>query len=157
MRPTETLMSEHREIEKTLDRVVSLCEAPEFDKAGFQECVSFIRDFADRKHHGKEEDRLFPRMIARGMPKESGPIACMLEEHETGRALVRRAAAGLESGDEAEVKEALGQFVPMLRDHIQKEDQILFRMADQMLTEEDQAALETSFAEFDAAFDKQPV
>ena len=154
MRPTETLKTEHRKIEKTLERVVELCRAESFDKTAFSECIFFIQNFADKRHHGKEENMLFPLLKQRGMPSEGGPIGCMISEHETGRALVRRAAAALESGNEGEVKEALSQFVSLLTDHIMKEDQILFQMADQTLTADDQGHLEKEFADFDEAFDK---
>jgi len=49
----------------------------------------FFAEFADRCHHGKEEDRLFRAMVASGFPPESGPIGVMLSEHEAGRQEVR--------------------------------------------------------------------
>lgn len=153
MRPTETLTSEHRRIERVLDEACALSRAEILDKDAASKCIAFIRNFADKRHHGKEEDRLFPLLVQRGMPKEGGPIGCMIEEHNTGRALVRRAADALIRGADSEVREALLQFAALLREHIKKEDMILFRMADQIMTDEDQERLEKEFAEFDAAFD----
>ncbi len=157
MRPTDTLKAEHRNIEKTLSRVIDLCDAASLDKKAVAECISFIRNYADKRHHGKEEAMLFPAMAERGFPLDSGPLACMLSEHDLGRKLVGRAVAGLEADDHDEVKEALRQFVGLLTDHIKKEDQILFSLADNQLTEDDQISLEKRFAEFDAAFDKNAV
>ena len=45
----------------------------------------FFRDFADKCHHGKEEDRLFVKMVEAGFLQNSGPIAVMLSEHDAGR------------------------------------------------------------------------
>ncbi|MBW2188922.1 MAG: hemerythrin domain-containing protein, partial [Deltaproteobacteria bacterium] len=58
------------------------------DKAELVRFVSFIRDFADAYHHSKEEDMLFVAMVEQGFPREAGPIAMMLHEHELGRSLV---------------------------------------------------------------------
>ncbi|OIO11593.1 MAG: hypothetical protein AUJ52_01850 [Elusimicrobia bacterium CG1_02_63_36] len=153
MKATDTLSGEHRKIEQTLDRVSELCRAHSLERTAIADCLEFIRDFSDKRHHGKEEDRLFPLLVKRGMPQEGGPIGCMIDEHQTGRALIRRAAEALHAGDEAEVKTCLSQFVSLLREHIKKEEMILFRMADQILTETDQVELEKEFAASDAAFE----
>ncbi len=58
--------------------------------------------FADQCHHGKEEDLLFPAMEAAGIPRESGPIGVMLEEHNIGRQYVRgmaEAVSGYRAGE----------------------------------------------------------
>jgi hemerythrin-like domain-containing protein len=51
--------------------------------------IEFFRSYADRTHHGKEEDLLFPAMIEKGFSREQGPIHCMLADHEHNRALTR--------------------------------------------------------------------
>ena len=51
--------------------------------------VDFIRNYADRFHHAKEEDVLFEALVDNGMPQENSPVAAMLMEHDQGRSFVR--------------------------------------------------------------------
>jgi len=87
------LMNEHRLIERALDAlerwVTTLNPGSESDdKTELARFVSFIRDFGDAYHHKKEEDMLFVAMVEQGFPREAGPIAMMLHEHDLGRSLV---------------------------------------------------------------------
>ncbi len=119
----------------------------------FDPFVSFFEGFADHCHHCKEESRLFPALEDAGMPREQGPIAVMLYEHEQGRALVRRLSSNLDAadqGDEQAKRKVLGaglQFVSLLFSHIQKENQMLFNMADNMLQGEAGGSVLDGYAE----------
>jgi len=117
----------------------------------FKKAVDFIRTFADRCHHGKEQDTLFPLMGERGIPTHDGPIAVMLMEHEQGRQFVRdlaEAVAKYESGDKeaksAIVKNARG-YAELLDQHIYKEDNILYPMSDKVLSQSDNRELLEKF------------
>lgn len=151
MRPTEILSDEHKVILKVLDVLERVGLAASNDGAldleDARRLVEFFRTFADRCHHGKEEAHLFPAMEARGFPRQAGPIAVMLYEHDQGRGQVRqmaaaidRIAAGNGAGYQEFAQAALG-FVALLRDHIFKEDNVLFRMADEALEPQEQARL----------------
>jgi hemerythrin-like domain-containing protein len=143
MRTTEILTDEHRVIERVLLCLDKMAEQA-FSKSSIdvdsaRDAISFIRTFADGCHHMKEEHRLFPAMERCGLPQEAGPTAVMRHEHEIGRAAVRKmneAVAAFEKGDASAADrfafEARG-FVELLRDHIAKEEQVLFPMADRML------------------------
>jgi hemerythrin-like domain-containing protein len=110
------------------------------DYDAIEDCVDFIRLFADACHHGQEEDLLFPELEARGMPRHAGPLAVMLREHEIGRSYARAMASSLSGarGGEAEAREVLvnaaNGYIQLIRAHIGKEDNVLFKMADQMIT-----------------------
>ena len=103
------------------------------------DCLAFFRLFADACHHSQEEDVLFAELVDRGMPREVGPIAVMLAEHDQGRALVRAMIAAQEKatgGDAdswADLERAARDYVSLLRRHIMKEDGVLFEMADRMI------------------------
>lgn len=120
----------------------------------FADASDFFRVFADQYHHGKEERQLFRKMVFRGMSAEIGPIAAMLREHDEGRAYV----TGIEAQARAELgkrtrKELLrlsSGYATMLRQHIQKEDNVLYPMADKILTESDMADLRKGFREIEA-------
>jgi len=157
--PTLTLRDEHQVILKVLDCFeIALRRARQagvVSRAEFEPFVGFFRDFADRCHHCKEEDRLFPCLERCGMPHEHGPIAVMLQEHQLGRAHVRAIAAALPAasgGDEAAVKQVIREgesYVELLRNHIFKEDEVLFRMADDMIPNAERGHLADEFAQAD--------
>jgi hemerythrin-like domain-containing protein len=155
MRPTDILRQEHQVILTVLDAAerearAVMAGAP-VDAGRLERFVDFIRTFADHCHHAKEEDLLFVRMGQRGFPAEVGPIAVMLHEHEVGRALVKAVAdnaTAAASGDAAArqtVAESLSSYATLLRNHIYKEDNILYPMADQAFTDEDQSVLAADF------------
>lgn len=157
MHPTQILTDEHRVIEARLDQLEQETRAVRaggaFSRRYFEELLDFFRDEADHCHHAKEEKLLFPRMKARGIPAEGGPIGVMLAEHDEGRAYLKRVRenlAGAEQGS-AEALDAVLQnsaaYIEMLRAHIYKEDNILFRMARMVLEPSDVAELEKAFAE----------
>jgi hemerythrin-like domain-containing protein len=142
----EMLMEEHRLIERALDAmegwVTTLGSGGQSDdKAELARFVSFIRGFADAYHHSKEEDILFVAMVDNGFPRETGPVAVMLHEHDLGRSLVSR-LHGLaqqtttwSEEDHGTLARTVREFTTLLRQHIQKEDQILYPMAEMRLPE----------------------
>jgi hemerythrin-like domain-containing protein len=142
----ETLMSEHRLIEQVLDALVGFSEETgrrgTTEKEELSRFVTFLREFADACHHGKEEDVLFAAMVDHGFPREGGPIAVMLHEHTQGRALIRALdqkskQEGEWSGeDRRQIAEASSGYAHLLRGHIHKEDAILYPMAEQHLPPE---------------------
>jgi hemerythrin-like domain-containing protein len=111
----------------------------------------FFSLFADRCHHGKEEDLLFPFLERKGVPRAGGPLGCMLNEHDEGRAYVRAMAENAEAcatGDPAARKswsDAARAYANLLRNHIWKENEILFRMAERLMSTGEQAALAAEF------------
>jgi len=158
----DMLMNEHRLIERALDAlerwVTTLNPGSESDdKTELARFVSFIRDFGDAYHHKKEEDMLFVAMVEQGFPREAGPIAMMLHEHDLGRSLVsvldglaqQGTAWSKEDGDT--LARTAREFSALLRQHIQKEDQILYPMADARLP---QPVKEELFRRFQA-FEEQ--
>jgi len=142
----ETLMNEHRTIERVLDALVGFSEdavrrgATEKEELG--RFVTFVREFADACHHGKEEDILFAAMVEAGFPRNGGPIAVMLHEHDQGRALVGILKARAEQAgpwsdpDRQEIAEVSRGYSQMLHAHIHKEDAVLYPMAEQHLAPE---------------------
>jgi hemerythrin-like domain-containing protein len=156
----ETLMSEHRLIERGLDALVAFAEEAtrktSDDKAELGRFVTFIREFADAHHHGKEEDVLFAAMVEAGFPRHAGPVAVMLMEHDQGRAHVRVLAdlagqAGPWSAEDRQrLVEAAGGFAALLHAHIRKEDAILYPMAEQRLAPELLARVDETCAAYDA-------
>lgn len=156
MKPTEELVHEHKVImhvlktagmeaqrihEKTVVRVVLI-----------EMMLDFFRNFADRCHHAKEEKNLFPMLEKKGMAHDSGPIAVMLAEHAEGRRRLSGIAEALDAAERDDrdammkVAENLAAYVILLSNHIDKENNVLFPMAEKLLTDADMSGLETAFA-----------
>jgi len=160
MKPTDTLKHEHKIVLAVLDgaeREAQNIQATEMvDKQKVAKMVDFFRTFMDKCHHSKEERQLFPKLQERGMPGDGGPIAVMLYEHTLGRNEVKAIAEALDkysAGDATTagpLAEHLIAFVKLLRDHIDKENDILFTMADQILTPADQDELAAAFDAIEA-------
>jgi hemerythrin-like domain-containing protein len=156
MSTTQILQDEHRIIERVLDcleKLAARCRADgKLDAETARGAIEFFRGFADRCHHGKEESHLFPMMEQRGFSPDAGPTAVMRQEHVQGRELVSAMADAVDSasaGEAAGVEAFLGAahgFINLLRQHINKENQILFPMAEQALTEADKERLLEAFA-----------
>ncbi len=157
--PIRILREEHDNILRGLE-VLEACSEKLKDcqrvaPATLEGLIEFFRLYADQTHHGKEEDLLFPAMIEHGFSREAGPIHCMLADHEHNRALTRemiQAAAAYRAGDkEAGLRfaGAADQYVQALRDHIQKENLVLFVMADNTLPVQDEPQLLAKFNDVD--------
>ena len=155
MKPTEQLMKEHRLIEKILEVLGSLAADAERgtgpDPVRARDTLKFFREFADRCHHGKEEKHLFPKLGEHGYGPETGPVAVMLGEHEQGRAYLRAVGEALKdlevSGARVRFAAAARGYVELLTAHIFKEDNILFQLADNVFTENDQRIVAAGFDE----------
>jgi hemerythrin-like domain-containing protein len=161
MRPTESLTAEHDVIKKA---IALLEEADRRLEAGddsiidiYPQLIDFIKQFADACHHGKEEDLLFKILIGRGMPPE-GPLKVMMADHAQGRTYVKNLAEAVDKfqqGDKSvreKIIENAEGYAILLKDHIQKEDFVLYPMADKILTDTDQHELKMGFDHVEESF-----
>lgn len=144
---TATLRDEHVLILQALDLLEAAAARDErglpVPGGWWAELIGWFRAFADRNHHAKEERILFPAMAKAGVPAEGGgPIAVMLEEHGEGRTLLQTMVEG-----EGRSRVVAGRrYVGLLRAHIDKENGILFPLADEVI---DDAAQQTLGCELD--------
>jgi hemerythrin-like domain-containing protein len=155
MRATDILRDEHRVIEQVLSCLEVLADgarvAGALDGAAARDALDFFQHFADGCHHAKEEACLFPALESRGFDPHQGPTGVMRVEHVLGRHYLRALRSDLEAvaqGDAPAVSrfaENAAAFARLLREHIAKEDQRLFPMADRTLSDRDQQALLGSF------------
>ncbi|MFN7181917.1 MAG: hemerythrin domain-containing protein [Planctomycetota bacterium] len=134
---TESLREEHKEIKLMLEILGAICRKLEnkedIPDEHLEKIMEFIKVFVDRCHHGKEEDILFPAMIESGLPKESGPISIMLIEHTTGRNYVKEMNRAIKSKDFNKFTENAYNYSHLLQQHIFKEDNILYMIAENQI------------------------
>jgi len=149
--PMQVLKDEHRVIEKVIEAMARQLPREPIDCEFFRQTIEFLRNFADGCHHAKEEVELFPVLESAGIPREGGPIGCMLQEHAQGRLLVGMIADNLDAavhGDAAaaqDLRRAAAAYIDLLRQHIAKEDNVLFVLADEALGPQEQRLMRDAF------------
>lgn len=121
----------------------------EMNKADMESAIAFIREFADKCHHRKEEKLLFPAMRENNIEEEISLVDILTEEHETGRNFVKNMAEAIAEKDSTKFIENARGYVELLNPHIDKENNILFPMADKSLSKEKQKELEVGFEDIE--------
>lgn len=152
---TDMLVHEHELIQRMIAILQKAADAVEKDNQlsllPFEQAVDFIKAFADKCHHSKEENILFKLMEQKGMPVNGGPIGAMLHEHQLARNCTAALSAALEkarAGDHAAIAaiiENARYYADLLGNHIAKENNILYPMGNQIFSEIDQNYLHTEF------------
>ena len=105
--------------------------------------VEFFEGFVHGLHYRREEGILFAAMEQAGAPRTAGPIGAAIREHEASRVAartMRAAAERWEAGDASACDDLAGEarrYVSLLKQHIAREDQLLFPMAEDMIPRED--------------------
>jgi len=113
--------------------------------------------YVDRCHNQKEELHLFPRLEAKGMPRQGGPLGVMLQEHERAQQILSRlvplATDYAGGGRQAlpELRAAFGEYASLCKDHFWKENDILYPMALRMLGDAEAAAVVAGIEEVEAS------
>ncbi len=113
--------------------------------------MDFISGFADRFHHRKEEEILFPALRSQGIGEDGGALEVMHRQHEVERDLIgelRLVVEALGNGNEAASQlfvDDARRFTDLLTTHIELEDSVLFRLADEVLEEEDKKSILEAF------------
>ena len=158
--PTDILEEEHRLIQQVVGALPQLTEMLQtgqpVEPSLLLDIVGFMRMFADKCHHGKEEVHLFPLLVQRGVPVTGCPIAALTFEHQQGRALVSglaEAAQVYARGDDgaiASVVEKLHGITGLYPNHIWKEDYLLFPMTNKVLGAGDHKDLMEKFIQADS-------
>jgi hemerythrin-like domain-containing protein len=145
MKTTNQLSRDHQQILRALEILKSAAATWRIDPLRTDEdcrtLLEFLKTFADRCHHSKEEKVLFPKLMQAGIAIDGGPLGVMLYEHERARQLISEMEQALEEKHPADFELCANRYAQLLEDHIAKEDNILFAKAEDVLTNEDDAAL----------------
>lgn len=160
--PIDMLSHEHIHILKVVNALGVMADrlrqGEHVEPALFLQSVHFMREFADKCHHAKEEAVLFPAMEARGVPASGCPLAALRSEHVKGRKLVgelEQAAHGLAAGEQhavSAITDAVNAIGTLYPDHIWKEDEMVFPMTARLFSERDLSDIRRRFDEAEAEF-----
>lgn len=161
---TETLSKEHQLILKYVDLMGRYAElslkqpdTPQLmmeSAAGF---IEFIHEFADKFHHAKEEDILFKYLQVPGVLMHCNPVPQMLMEHDKAREFVRNMELAVQEKSLNGLADNAVQYARLLKEHIYKEDNILYPMGERGLTDEAKTALLKEYAQTDQRLDSQTI
>lgn len=160
MQARAPLMIEHRLIERmiaVIRHTLDMADQTRFiDPYFVDQAVDFIRMYADRTHHGKEEDILFRDLRKKKLSDEDERIMGeLIAEHVFGRKTTRAiiaANARYRAGDQAALAEVTSQLKTLIEfypKHIEKEDKIFFPASRAYFTLEEDQAMLAEFYEFD--------
>ena len=153
--PMKILVDEHTFIKQLLAQVPNLIkileEDPEKGRELVRRSVAFIREYADKFHHAKEEDILF-----KYFDENLDILKVMCEDHETGRGYVRKIVEGLEKQNGQLISEHLLKYKELLTEHIKKEDEILYPWLDRNLTTKQVGELFSKFQDVNKEFGDGP-
>jgi len=142
---TGILSEEHQNILKKIDSIFTECDllekGKELEKIFFEKAIDFIKNYADRYHHAKEEDILFKVMLENLGGMHCNPIPVMLHEHETGRHYVKGIEEGLNENNKEKIVGNAREYGSLLQEHIFKEDNILYPMAEEALNDQQKAEI----------------
>ena len=156
MQPIKDLKMEHDAVQLTLRILDKICQKIEqsgeiINLQHIDQLLEFFKVFVDKCHHGKEEELLFPALENVGVSREGGPIEVLLHEHQQGREYVQNMNAVLSQYTKGNrkavaefVKTARG-YINLLDQHIDKENSVLFPLAETHLSEQEQAKLWEGF------------
>lgn len=157
MRATEELEKEHHGIRLMLQvlRVFAqkLRSGESVESAHLDQMIEFFTVFVDKCHHGKEEEYLFPALVAVGVAREGGPIGVLLSEHALGQELVERMQEALsllrvEADDpvgKVSFQSIAEEYEALMLQHIDKENTVLFVLANAKLDESKDLELFSAF------------
>src|SRR5215469_10952710 len=151
MKCTELLIQDHKAILRALDVLEQMARRVEkhqvLEHDDVESLLRFLRSFADDYHQCKEESALFPE-LRRVLPTPKGPVEQMLFEHDQERSLVEAIEDALFTKKGPDFVHFARRLMDVLRDHIRKEDHILFEIVERSLSPEQDESVAMEFEKF---------
>ena len=160
--PLHTLKHEHRVIERALRALQGVCIrlvwGDQVQADVLERLLEFISGYVDGFHHLKEETHLFSALQREGIAREGGVLGLIEQEHERERVLSEEMRAAIydykqiDPGARQHFVEAAARYSDLLLSHIEHEDSMLFRIAEELLENETKQALNEVFERCAAEF-----
>lgn len=145
MKATQQLKDEHESIKlmlRIMEKISANLEAGNVLNINhYGKIIDFLKSFADKCHHGKEEKILFPALQNHGIPNEGGPIGIMLTEHKIGRKHIKTLSKAFDEYKKRNKPEidciilSSKSYVQLLRDQVEKENEVLSKAMNNTIDE----------------------
>lgn len=153
--PMKKMVDEHVLIKRWLALIPKVTESLDLEtEEGLQlinNGIDFIRNYADKYHHAKEEDEAF-----KYFDKNLDMIKVIQNDHTRVRAHVKEMLQAIKNKDKKALAEHLKAYSKILPEHIKKEDEILFPWMDRNLSIKQVGQLYSKFNEIDEEYGKAP-
>jgi len=148
MTPTENLINEHKKINELLDIMSKIAlkikSKDVFYPNDVEEVVKYLINIIENSHHGKEDDVFYPELISSGIPKETAPLSIINYEHLISvnylkdiSSCVVNCKIGNDFSGEL-LADSLTNYVIAIKNHIQREEEIVFPIANEVFSIEKQ-------------------
>ena len=163
MQVTHELMNEHQLILKYIDlmeRYIEFSQTNEDEDLLLEKApdfISFIQRFADGYHHAKEEEILFKYLQAPGVLSHCNPLSVMLHEHELGRMYVQNMKNAVANVSLESLCKNAYAYSQTLKEHIYKEDNVLYPMAEEGISDGDKITLDNEYKQTEEKLNKQAI
>lgn len=158
---TQILSEEHKSILKVISALEKECgelqTSQKINADFFTQAIDFIRNYADKFHHAKEEDILFVEFCKDAHKAPCNPVDQMLFEHKQGREYVKNMESALGENNIENVIKNGNDYADLLKNHIFKEDTILYPMIDEVLDEKTQQAISEKANAAEKKFEKNAI
>jgi hemerythrin-like domain-containing protein len=145
--PTDILREEHEKVLRVLDKLEKDLEDKDIELSG--EDLTTLEEEFDKHSLNKEEKALFPQ-IEKFIPREDGPTGMMIIEHQDVVQSIKNCREAIKNGNFEKLNESGSHIVDLLRQHIDKENNILFMIADMHLDESQRRTILEKFEEIDS-------
>lgn len=157
MEALKILQEEHKNISKAVNALNKECKnlesGSELDKDFFEKAIFFISNYADKFHHAKEEDTLF-KEFCKSPNLHCNPVEQMLYEHNLGRDFVKGMKEGVKENNKKKLIENAAGYAQLINEHIFKEDNILYPMAEQVLNKKVKTSMLKKFKQREKEYKK---
>ncbi len=163
MEVTHELMNEHQLILKyigLMERYISFSQINKEDNFILEKAqyfVDFIKIFADNYHHAKEEDILFKYLQTPGVLSHCNPLPVMLSEHEQSRMFLQKMTEAIATENKQEFCTNASNYGQLLQQHIMKEDNVLYPMAEEGISDDDKVNLKKEYMRTEEKLNKKKI
>jgi PAS domain S-box-containing protein len=152
------LRQDHEVTERVFAAMETKFSAPDGPPPSLVGLLVDYLHYVDHCHNQKEELHLFPRLEEKGMPRHGGPLGVMLQEHDRAREILSRLvplatayAAAADRRTLPELRGAFAEYAALCKDHFWKENDILYPMAQRMLSDAEAAGVVAGIEEVEAS------
>lgn len=159
---SDLLMADHEQTERVIDALEKQWQEGQPAPESVALAIRYFSEFADACHNQKEEQFLFPRLAAAGVPQQGGPLGVMLAEHDSSKTLLEnfcalgtRYLAG-EKAVASTLLQAFRDYGSLLKTHYWKENDILYPMWHRVLRPEVAAEVARDIGQFEASLGTEP-
>lgn len=150
---TSVMLYEHNLIKTVIDALISnanlMIEGSEINEMFYKDVINFLRNYADKIHHKKEENILFPVALEHENTKNNPDVKILVHQHILSRELVDLMEEALIKKNRLKLVKTAREYSEIIGGHINREDEMLIPLLEEQLPEDDKREIISRFREID--------